>query len=247
MYPLQAADINARIKGTVSDSAGAVIPNITVIAKNSATGVKFTTVSQANGEYQFQHLPIGTYDISASSPGFKGFSASGIVLNIDQEYVEPIRLDVGNASETISVEADAAQVNTTEVQLSNVVTTHQILELPLIGRTFTSLEQILPGVQASNDRFGSTFSVNGSQPQQSSYIINGADSNDLPLNTIAIQPNVDALQEFNLITGPLNAEYDRNSGAVVSTAIIQGTNSFHVMPLSSIATPSSIPATTSRS
>ncbi len=149
------------------------------------------------------------------------------MLNIDQEFVEQIRLEIGNNAETISVEADSVQVNTTDIQLANVVDSHQITELPLIGRAFTALEQIEPGVQGSSDRFGTTFSVNGAQPQQSSYIINGADSNDLPLNTIAIQPNIDAIQQFNLITGPLNAEYDRNSGAVVSTAIKQGTNSFH--------------------
>ena len=82
-------------------------------------------------------------------------------------------------------------------------------------------------MQASNDRFNTAFSVNGAQAQQSAYVINGADTNDLPLNTIAFQPNIDALQEFNLLTGPLNAEYDRNSGAIISTTIKQGTNHFH--------------------
>lgn len=221
-----AVDVNGRIRGTVTDPAGAVIPNVTVVATNQNTGVKFTTTSNGSGEYIFQQVPIGTYTISASAPGFKGFSATGITLNIDQEYVEPVKLDVGNTSETVTVEANAVQVNLTDMQLGNIVDTHQITELPLIGRAFTALEQILPGVQASNDRFGS-FSVNGSQTQQSAYIINGADSNDLPLNTIGIQPNIDALQQFNLVTGPLNAEYDRNSGAIVSTAIKQGTNSFH--------------------
>ncbi|ADW70659.1 TonB-dependent receptor [Granulicella tundricola] len=221
-----AADVNARIKGTVTDPAGAVIPNVKVIAINQATGVKFTTTSQANGDYLFPQLPIGTYTISASATGFKGFAAKGIVLNIDQEYVEPVKLDLGSASETISVQADAVQVNTTDMQLNNIVNADQFVELPLIGRAFTNLEQILPGVQASNDRFGS-FSVNGSQTQQSSYLINGADSNDIALNTIGIQPNLDALAQFNLVTGPLNAEYDRNSGAVVSTVIKQGTNQFH--------------------
>ena len=119
------------------------------------------------------------------------------------------------------------QVNATDMQLSNVVSGHQITELPLIGRAFTNLELVLPGVQASNDRFTTAFSVNGSQAQQSAYVINGADTNDLPLNTITFQPNVDALQEFNLITGPLNAEYDRNGGAIISTSIKQGTNHFH--------------------
>ena len=221
-----AVDVNGRIRGTVTDPAGAVIPNAQVTATNQATGVKFTTTSQGNGGYTFQQLPIGSYTISASAPGFKGFSASGIVLNIDQEYVEPVQLQVGGSSETVEVQADAVQVNTTDMQLNNIVDSHQITELPLIGRGFTGLELILPGVQQSNDRFGS-FSVNGSQSQQSSYLINGADSNDLPLNTIGIQPNIDALAQFNLVTGPLNAEYDRSSGAIVSTAIKQGTNHFH--------------------
>ena len=226
VVPAHAADVNGRIKGTVTDPAGAEIPNAQVVATNQATGVKFTTTSQANGDYQFQQLPVGTYTISASSPGFKNFSASGIVINIDQEYVEAVRLDIGGSSETVSVQADAVQVNTTDMQLNNIVDKTEFVELPLLGRDFTQLELILPGVQASSDRFG-TFSVNGSQSQQSSYLINGADSNDLPLNTISFTPNLDALQQFNLVTGPLNAEYDRNSGAVVSTAVIQGTNHFH--------------------
>jgi hypothetical protein len=112
------------------------------------------------------------------------------------------------------------------MQLDNYVGKEQFNELPLIGRDFTQLELILPGVQASNDRFG-TFSVNGSQTQQSSFLINGADSNDLPLNSLSFVPNQDALEQFNLVTGPLNAEYDRNSGGIVSTAVKQGTNKFH--------------------
>lgn len=222
-----AADVNGRIKGTVTDPAGAEIPNAQVVATNQATGVRFTTTSQANGDYQFQQLPVGTYTISATAPGFKGFSASGIVINIDQEYVEPVRLDIGGSNETVSVQADAVQVNTTDMQLNNIVDKTEFVELPLLNRSFTNLELILPGVQASSDRFNGSFSVNGSQSQQSSYLINGADSNDLPLNSISFTPNLDALQQFNLVTGPLNAEYDRNSGAVVSTAVIQGTNHFH--------------------
>ncbi len=223
----QAADVNARIRGTVTDPGGAVVTKAVITATNANTGAKFTTTSQGDGGYLFAQLPVGTYNITAVAPGFKSFSATGIVLNIDQEYVEAVKLDLGSASETVSVEANAVQVNTTDMQLNNVVTSAEMVELPLIGRNFTNLEQILPGVQGSSDRFGSTFSVNGSQPQQASYLINGADSNDLPLNTISIQPNLDALDQFNLVTGPLNAEYDRNSGAVVSTVIKQGTNHFH--------------------
>jgi hypothetical protein len=222
-----AVEVTARIKGTVTDPTGAVLPNVTVTATNQDTGVKTTTTTMVNGDYIFQKLPIGTYSVSAGASGFSRFTATGIVLNIDQEYVLPIKLTVGSSAEMVEVQANAVQVNATDMQLSNVVSGHQITELPLIGRAFTQLELILPGVQASNDRFTTAYSVNGSQSQQSGYVINGADSNDLPLNTIVFQPNVDALQEFNLITGPQNAEYARNSGAIVSAAIKQGTNHIH--------------------
>jgi hypothetical protein len=222
-----AVEVTARIKGTVTDPSGAVVPKATVTVTNTQTGVVTTTTSNSAGDYIFPALPIGTYSINVAAPGFKGFTATGITLNIDQEFVEAVKLSLGSSSDTVSVEADGVQVNTTDMQLSNIVDSHQITELPLIGRAFTQLELILPGVQAAADRFTTAYSVNGSQAQQSGYVINGADSNDLPLNTIAIQPNIDALAQFNLITGPLNAEYDRNGGAIVNTAIKQGTNHFH--------------------
>ncbi len=221
-----AIEVTARIKGSVTDPSGAVVPSAQITVTNTQTGVVTTTTSNTSGDYLFPALPIGTYNINVTAAGFKGFTATGIVLNIDQEFVESVKLSVGSSSDTVSVEADSVQVNTTDMQLSNIVDSHQIVELPLIGRAFTQLEQIMPGVQASSDRFGG-FSVNGGQTQQSAYVINGADSNDLPLNTIAIQPNIDALAQFNLVTGPLNAEYDRNGGAIVNTAIKQGTNHFH--------------------
>jgi hypothetical protein len=157
-----AADVNARIKGTVTDASGAVIAGVHVTAVNEATGVTFTTTSGTDGVYLFAQLPIGTYDVSASSANFKKFAANGIILNIDQEYVQNIQLAVGSNNETISVSASAVQVDTTDMQLSNVVNSEQMEELPLINRAFTDLELTLPGVQASSDRFGS-FSVSGAQ------------------------------------------------------------------------------------
>lgn len=221
-----AADVNGRIRGTVADPTGATIPNAQVVATNEQTGVKFKTTSTGSGSYFFPQLPVGTYDISATATGFKGFLAKGIVITIDQEYVEPVVLSVGDTSETVEVQADSVQVNTTDSQLNNVVNSTQMVELPLIGRGFTGLELIEPGVQASSDRFGS-FSVSGSQSQQSEYLINGADSNDISLNTLAISPNLDAIDQFNLIEGPLNAEYDRNSGGIVTATIKQGSNAVH--------------------
>ncbi len=221
-----AVDTNGRIKGTVTDPTSAVVAGAQVTATNLLTGVKYTTVSQKDGGYFFAQLPIGSYKITVAAPGFKTFEASGITLQIDQEYVEPVKLTVGDTSEVLAVSADAIQVNTTDMQLNNVVGAKQMVELPDISRSFTLYETIQPGVQASNDRFGS-YSANGAETQQSSYLINGADANDLPLNTVGLNPNLDAIAQFNLVTGPLNAEYDRNSGGIVSATLSSGTNQFH--------------------
>ena len=93
-----AADVNARIKGSVTDPAGAVIAHAAITATNQATGVKFVTTSESDGQYIFQQLPVGTYTVTAAAPGFKSFSATGITITIDQEYVELIKLAVGSAS-----------------------------------------------------------------------------------------------------------------------------------------------------
>jgi len=221
-----AADVTARIRGTVTDPSGAVLPNVALTATNTQTGITYNATSQANGTYEFLNLPVGTYNLSAAAQGFQKFSATGIVLNIDQAYVEPVKMTVGQTTETVEVQANSVQVDTTNMQLSNVVEAKQIVDLPLITRNFTQLELIQPGVQASNDRFG-TFSANGGQTQQSSFLINGTDTNDLPLNTAMYLPSPDALAEFNLVTSSLNPEYDRNSGAIVNASIKNGTNSFH--------------------
>ena len=221
------ANTNGRIKGVVTDPQSSVVSGAQITATNMATGVKYDSVSGSDGGYLFAELPVGTYSISASAAGFKGFTATGIVLSIDQEYVEAVHLTIGSATELVEVQASAVQVNTTDMQLNNVVNSEQIVELPLINRTFTGLELTLPGVQASSDRFSSNYSVSGGQTQQSEYLINGADTNDIALNTLVLAPNLDAIDEFNLIDGPLNAEYDRNSGGIVSATIKQGTNHFH--------------------
>ena len=221
-----AADVNGRIRGTVTDPSGAVVVGANVTATNAQTGVAYNATSNSTGAYEFLQLPVGTYNISATASGFQSFTANGIKLNIDQVYVQPISFKVGEGAQTVEVQANAVQVDTTNMQLNNVVEAKQIVDLPLIGRNWTQLELISPGVQSSSDRFG-TFSVNGAQAQQTSFLINGTDINDLPLNTTQYTPSPDALSEFNLITSSLNPEYSRNSGAIVNATVKNGTNSFH--------------------
>jgi N-acetylneuraminic acid mutarotase len=119
-----AADVNGRIKGVVTDPSGAVVAGVHILAVNLATGVSFDAVTGGDGVYLFAQLPVGTYSVTAAAPQFKKFTATGITLNIDQEYVENIQLTVGQANEVVQVSAAAVQVDTTDMQLSNVVNSH---------------------------------------------------------------------------------------------------------------------------
>ena len=224
--PAFADNVYASIRGVVTDPSGASVANATVTAVNTDTGIVTKVTSSADGAYVFPQLGIGTYKVTASAQGFKTFQTSQFVLTVNQVYNLPIKFDLGATSEVVEVRADTAQVETTNIQLQTLVDEKKIVDLPLINRNWTALEQLTPGVVAQSDRFGS-YSANGSQSNQSSYLINGIDSNDLPLNTVLIIPSVDALEEFNIITNTINPEYGRNSGAVVNAVIKSGTNQFH--------------------
>jgi hypothetical protein len=219
-------NVYATVRGSVTDSTGAILSGVKVTATNTQTGVTTTTTSGNSGQYEFLQLPVGSYSISASRQGFKTFKSTAFTLAVNQIYDLPVSMQVGEVSETVEVKAEAVQVETTSIQQQTVINSSQIVDLPLIGRNFTQLEQLAPGVMSASDRFG-TFSVNGSQTQQSSYLVNGTDSNDIALNTPGILPSPDAIQEFNLISSTINPEYGRNSGGIVNALIKSGTNSFH--------------------
>jgi hypothetical protein len=224
--PAMADNVYATIRGSVTDQTGAVVQGAQITATNSATGVEYTTKSQDTGFYEFLQLPIGTYTVAVSKQGFKGFKSVGVPLTVNQIYELPVKLAVGTANETVEVKANAVQVETVDIQQKTVIGSNEIVDLPLNGRNFTQLEQLSPGVMSSSDRFG-TFSVNGSQTQQSSYLINGTDSNDIALNTPGLLPSPDAIQEFSLISSTINPEYGRNSGGIVNAVIKNGTNQWH--------------------
>ncbi|HKD81788.1 MAG TPA: carboxypeptidase regulatory-like domain-containing protein [Candidatus Angelobacter sp.] len=220
------ADVYATIRGSVTDPTGAVISGAQVTATNTQTGVSKTTTSQTNGLYEFLQLPVGPYTVTVSKNGFKTYKSSEFTLTVNQILDLAAKLEVGQTNETVEVRANPVQVETTSIQQQTLINSSQIVDLPLNGRNFTQLEQLAPGVMASNDRFG-TFSVNGSQTQQSSYLINGLDSNDIALNTPGFIPSADAIQEFNLISSTINPEYGRNSGGIVNAVIKNGTNQWH--------------------
>jgi hypothetical protein len=222
-----ADNVYATIRGTVTDPTGAVVQGATIVATNTDTKIDYTTTSRDTGAYEFLQLPVGNYNVTVSKQGFKGFKSTGVPLAVNQIYDLPVKLSVGTASETVEVKANAVQVETTDMQQKTVINANQIVDMPLNGRNFVQLSQLSPGVMSSSDRFTSNFATNGAQTQQSSYLINGTDTNDIALNTPGLLPSPDAIQEFNLITSTINPEYGRNSGGIVNAVIKNGTNQWH--------------------
>lgn len=220
-------DLYGRIRGLVTDSSGAIVQGAEITATNVATNVKRQVTSSSNGSYELLNLSVGSYVLSVSKAGFKSFQTTTIPLNVNQVFVQNINLQVGEVTESVTVEADPAQVETTNTQLETVIKGDTIVNLPLNGRNWIQLQQTIPGVVGTSNRFANSFATNGSQAQQNSYLVNGTDTNDLPLNTPLIIPSPDAIGEFNLVTNTINPEYGRNSGAVLNAVIKSGTNSFH--------------------
>ncbi|HEV2246820.1 MAG TPA: carboxypeptidase regulatory-like domain-containing protein [Terriglobia bacterium] len=222
------ADVNARIQGTVTDPSGAVVPGVTITAKNDATGISKRVTTSPDGSYAFLSLSApGVYTVTAEGSGFKKFTAVQVELSLNQIYVLRIQMEIGAVTQEITVKAEPAQVQTTSMQLGATITGNAIVDIPLNGRNWVDLQQTLPGVVASLGDFDRNFPTNGSRSQSNDFLINGNDSNDLPLNTPLVIPSPDAIAEVRMITSTINPEYGRNGGAIMNAVTKSGSNAFH--------------------
>jgi len=217
----------AVVQGTVTDSTGAAVQSAAVKITNTSTGIFTNTTSNNRGYYTFPQLAIGgpyTLDIDAS--GFKKFESTGIMLNSNDNREINAKLDLGSTSQTVEISATNVQVETADTQLKDTIDSQQIEDLPLFGRDASGLQKFQAGSVESSDRFG-TYSANGTQTAGNSFILDGVDINDGPLQTIGFTINPDALAQETIITSTINPEYARNSGAVVNQTIKSGSNKFH--------------------
>jgi hypothetical protein len=223
----KADELYGRIRGTVTDPTGAVVPNAKVAVTNVGTGVSRTTTSSATGYYEVPQLLVpGTYKVTVEASGFKKYEAAGISLHVNEVYVVDVSLEVGQLTQTVTVEATPAQVEKTSMELGVTISGNEIVDMPLNGRNWIALQQTLPGVVAAADARGN-FATNGSETEQNSFLVNGVDTNDLPLNTPLVIPSPDAIAEFHMVTNTINPEYGRNSGAILNAITKSGSNSFH--------------------
>ncbi|HUO33516.1 MAG TPA: carboxypeptidase regulatory-like domain-containing protein [Candidatus Acidoferrum sp.] len=225
---------NGEIRGVVNDPSGATIPGASVTATLNGTQSSRTATSAADGAFDIPEVAVGTYDVTAEAKGFKKFVARGVVVSIGHVNFLTLTLQIGTTEQTVTVEANAVQVETTSTQIGAVMSSQSIRELPLSTRNAYQLLQLQPGVQSQlgSDLFlGSNnpgvVSVNGGRGRSNNYMVNGGDGNDLFVNGPAIQPSPDAIQEFRVITNTFDAEYGRNSGSVVNVVTKSGTNEVH--------------------
>lgn len=222
-----AQNLYATVHGTVTDSSGAVVPDATAAALNTATGISSQATTDSKGYFIFGQLQTGgPYTVTITKAGFETFKSTGLMLAANDNRDMDVKLSVGSSTQTIQVEAAAVQVETSDTQLKTEIDSSEISDLPLLGRNVVSLQKTAAGVVESSDRFG-TFSTNGSQTPQNGFLVDGVDVNDGPLQSPGVTPNPDAIGELNIITSTLNPEYSRNSGAIVSEELKTGTNQFH--------------------
>src|SRR6266571_2467369 len=234
--PSAAQRITASIRGTVTDSTGAVAPGATVTVKNENSGFSRTTITNGSGSYSFGELPTGPYTVEVSLTGFKSVKRTGIILDVADVRGEDVQLEAGALSETITVESPAVAIQTIGGEVAGLVTGEQVRELPLNGRNFLQLGTLMPGVSQADDfntkdrGLGANIAlaVSGSGLGHNLWTVDGANNNDVGSNrTILVFPSVDAIEEIKLHRNSYGAEFGGASGAQVNLVTRRGTNEFH--------------------
>ena len=233
---LPAQGTGGRILGRVADPSGAVLGGVKITAVNDATGVARVAQTSDSGDYGFPDLPVGTYTLNFELTGFKKDVHKGIALDVNQVITLNMTMQLGAAQEVVDVTSEAPLVDTTSTQLGAVVNNRSVNELPLNARDTYQFLQLQPGVQSQLGSSGGTFygsddagavSVNGGRGRANNFSVNGGDANDQFANLPTIQPTPDAIDEFRVISNTFDAEYGRNSGAVVNVITKSGTNQWH--------------------
>jgi len=228
------AQSTAQISGTVKDQSGAVLPGVEVTVTQTDTGLKRSTPTDETGSYVLANLPIGPYRLEAALPGFRTYVQTGIVLQVDTNPTVNAVLDVGQVSDQIEVQADAALVETRSAGVGTVVDNQRVLELPLNGRNVTELVFLAGMANVSAGNMNSVrnyptliISVAGGLSNGVTYLLDGAIHNDVENNLNLPLPFPDALQEFKVETSALPAQYGLHSSAAVNAVTKAGTNDFH--------------------
>ena len=241
---VSAQTFRGTILGTVTDPQGAFVVGATVTARNLDTGIERSTVTDDAGNYSLPELPIGRYEVKVRATGFRAYSITDVRVEVASERRADAQLSVGgSSSDTVTITANAVQVETTANTLGGTISGSTVVDLPINGRDFTKFLVLVPG--ATGDPSGATdspgsfglFSANGNRGRSNNYLLDGTDMNDGYRNLPAINEAgvfgtpatilpVEAIAEAAVLSN-FEAEYGRNSGAIVNLVTKSGTNDIH--------------------
>jgi Carboxypeptidase regulatory-like domain/TonB-dependent Receptor Plug Domain len=241
---LSAQTFRGTILGTITDPSGAVVAGAKVTAKNTGTGLERSTETSGDGSYSIPELPIGTYNVTVSQQGFQTFVTTGVTVDVATERRVDAALKTGQISTQVEVAGELLpQVETTSAELGGTLTSETIESLPVNGRDYQKLIYLNPGIAGSPDQISDspgsygTFSMNGSRGRSNNFLLDGTDMNDGYRNDPAINEAgvfgdpatilpIDAVAELRVLSN-YEAEYGRNSGAVINIVTKSGTNNWH--------------------
>jgi Carboxypeptidase regulatory-like domain len=246
-YLAVAQETTGTIAGNVSDSTGAAVVGATVTTTNTQTNTVRSTVTDSAGQYTLPSLPAGTYSLSVEMNGFQGQHTDSIVLDASQTARQDFKITIGQVNQTVAVQASAAaaQLQTESGAVGEVIDGKKIVDLPLNGRNFVQLAQLIPGVNtgvegsitvrrargsiATTDATGGTIAiqVNGQRDTQNLFSIDGTEAMDYDAWTYSFSPSVDAIAEFRVDTSSSGTDSGAAAGANVNIIIKSGTNNLH--------------------
>jgi hypothetical protein len=230
------------ITGTVRDPNGAFLPNVEVKIQEERTGLSRTVNTGSDGIYSAASLPVGVYTVTAAPQGFKKTVITGVELHVSETLVANLTLEVGQVSETVTVTAEGAQVETRTGNVSSLISEKQVTELPLNGRNYAQLALMVPGVspeyrsgaggsfasRGTGLNSGVDMSVNGNGSNQNMWTIDGVNNMDVGSNrTLLVFPSIDSIQEFRVERNSFSAEFGQAQGAVINLVTKGGGNQFH--------------------
>ena len=236
------AQTTGSIAGTVQDTSGAVIPNVTVTVTSVETGTARTVTTDDRGHYQALSLQVGQYELSAEAPGFNKVLRKGIDLTVGQQAVIDFSLGIGQVQQEVTVSAAVPLVDTTTSSTAGLVEEQAVKELPLNGRSYDRLITLNPGTSvvttslrptAANVSQGYLFNVNGGRSNDNLFMVNGIEFTGasrigaMPGGASGQLLGVDAVREFNVESSTYGVEYGKRDGGQVNVITQSGTNQFH--------------------
>jgi Carboxypeptidase regulatory-like domain/TonB dependent receptor len=229
-------DVTATITGTITDPSGAPVVGATVTAHDTERGTNWTSLTNESGVYNLIRIPVGTYDLKVEQKGFQTAVRSAFTLVLNQTARIDVQMTLGSVSQTVEVSGATPLLQTESTEVSTLIDSHSVTTLPLAGRNYLQLALLTPGATTNNpngisephnlDNQSRPF-INGNREQANQYFLDGQLNSEDKNNETSYTPNVDAIQEFNIITQNASAEFGNYEGGIVSVSTRAGTNNFH--------------------